>query len=274
MAYDCGVYVITNRVNGHRYVGSASSFNKRFREHRRQLSEGRHHSRYLQRAWNLYGEGAFTFQPILYCSRSDLIWFEQRAMDGMKPEYNIAPVAGSQLGYRHTEETRRKMSAARRRNPSSPRKGMRHTDESKLKISQSRKGKGGGDWTQQRRDRISASLKGRTVTTEQRNKISRTLRGHKQSAETIAKRVEKLRGRKMPEGFAEAQSQRMLGKKMSAESREKLARARSRLTDDTVRKVWSLLRDGASQRSVSEKLSVSRPTVADISCGRKYKWVI
>ena len=93
MAYDCGVYVIENGVNGHRYIGSAVSFKKRFREHHRQLSEGRHHSRYLQRAWDKYGADAFRFKPLLYCDRHNLIGYEQNAMDVMRPEYNIAPVA-------------------------------------------------------------------------------------------------------------------------------------------------------------------------------------
>jgi len=177
MAYDCGVYVITNDVNGHRYVGSAASFKKRFREHLRQLLNGNHHSRYLQRAWDKHGEASFSLKPILYCDRNDLIFYEQLAMDSLTPEYNIAPVAGSQLGYRHSEESRRKMSASRRRNPSSPRKGMTHTEETKRLISESRRGKGGCGWTQQRRDRISAALKGRVISEDSRRLISESLTG-------------------------------------------------------------------------------------------------
>lgn len=177
MAYDCGVYVITNDVNGHRYVGSAVSFKKRFREHQRQLSEGRHHSRYLQRAWDKYGADAFRFKPILYCDRHSLIGYEQNAMDAMRPEYNIAPVAGSQLGYRHSEETRAKLRAARARNGFSPMRGRTHTDEAKKKISENRKGKGGTGWTQQRRERISAALQGRIISEDSRRLISQALTG-------------------------------------------------------------------------------------------------
>lgn len=139
---DTGVYLIENLANGRRYVGSANSLKKRFREHRRQLSEGRHHSRFLQRAWNKYGPLFFRFRVVAYCSRDDLLFYEQRLIDGLNPDYNTAPTAGSMAGYKHTDETRRKMSAARRRNPSSPRKGMKHTPETLKKISESRKGKG------------------------------------------------------------------------------------------------------------------------------------
>lgn len=174
---DTGIYLITNTVSGRRYVGSAASFKKRWREHERQLQEGRHHSRYLQRAWNKHGARAFTFRPIIYCAKHDLIMYEQAAMDALKPEYNIVPTAGSQLGYRHTEETRKRMSIARRRNPSSPRKGMKHTEESRRKISESRKGKGNSGWTDERRRRISEANKGRVISAEQRAKISASLTG-------------------------------------------------------------------------------------------------
>src|SRR5690606_28209515 len=140
-------------ANGRGYVGSAVSLKKRWREHRRQLQDGRHHSRFLQRAWNKYGPLFFRFQVIAYCDRDNLLFYEQRLIDGLKPDYNTSPTAGSQLGYRHTAETRQKMSVSRRRNPSSPRKGMTHTAEAKAKISENRKGKGNSGWTQERKDK-------------------------------------------------------------------------------------------------------------------------
>lgn len=274
MAYDCGVYVITNLVNGHRYVGSACSFKKRFREHVRQLSEGRHHSRYFQRAWDKHGSGAFVFEPVLYCDRSNLLAYEQSAMDSLKPEYNIVPVAGSQLGYRHTDETRQKMSVARRRNPSSPRKGMTHTEEAKRKISENRRGKGGSSgWTQLRRDRISAALKGRVITPEQRQKISEKLQGHKQSAETIAKRSEKLRGRKMPSGFAEATSRRMKGIKLPADHCENIGRSKAKLTDAQVVDIRLRRASGERRDLLASEFEIDPATITNIVRGKTYRWV-
>lgn len=37
----CGVYVIEHTATGRRYVGSAVSLSKRWKEHRRQLMQGR-----------------------------------------------------------------------------------------------------------------------------------------------------------------------------------------------------------------------------------------
>src|SRR5688572_24931982 len=90
-----GVYEIVNSHSGARYVGSASQFRKRCREHIRQLADGRHHSRYLQRAWNKHGPEAFEFRPLLVCERTDLLFYEQRALDALSPEYNIVRKAGS-----------------------------------------------------------------------------------------------------------------------------------------------------------------------------------
>lgn len=173
---DTGVYLIENVANGRRYVGSAVSLKKRWREHRRQLAEGKHHSRFLQRAWDKYGPLFFRFQVAAYCDRDNLLLYEQRLIDGLKPDYNTSPTAGSQLGYRHTDETRRKMSQSRAKD-FSPMKGRKHTAEAKKKISENRKGKGGGPRAPERLAKISAALKGRPCPEHRKKMISATLTG-------------------------------------------------------------------------------------------------
>lgn len=163
MASDTGVYLIENLVNGHRYVGSAISFKKRWREHIQQLSERHHHNRYLQRAWDRYGKSSFTFRPIIFCDRENLIVYEQAAMDGLKPEYNIAPVAGSQLGYRHGDETRAKLRDARARNKFGPRRGVRLSDDTKARISLGKKGAKFGPYSEQRKAKAAAATRAATA---------------------------------------------------------------------------------------------------------------
>lgn len=41
-----------------------------------------------------------------YCEPSDVISREQYYIDLLKPDYNILQVAGSSLGYKHTEESK------------------------------------------------------------------------------------------------------------------------------------------------------------------------
>ena len=58
------IYKIENTKNKNCYVGSTTNFSRRKKDHLRILKENRHHCKYLQRAWNKYGEGLFTFEIV------------------------------------------------------------------------------------------------------------------------------------------------------------------------------------------------------------------
>lgn len=266
-----GIYAIECKANGRRYIGSAVNIAKRWKEHRRGLDAGTHHSRFLMREWNKRGPDAFIFSVLLYCSRDNLLMYEQACLDGFKPEYNTNPTAGSMSGFRHREDSRKKMSASNNRtgNP-----GHKHTQESKQKISENRKGKGGGPRSPERLAKISAALKGRIITAEQRSKISATLMGHKQSPEQIEKRMKKLRGRKMPDGFAAKASERMTGQKLTPCHCQNLGRAKARLSDDQARKVRVDRGNGVTIRQLSKQLNISDSSIKDIVSGKSYGWVI
>lgn len=123
---DCGVYRITCNANGRVYIGSSLSVRKRFWEHRGALRSGRHHSLLLQRAWNKYGESAFSFEPLLYCSPGSRHFYEQRLIDGFD-------AANPKVGMNRDP-------VAKCRPPTSSFKGRRHSDATKLLISSRRKG--------------------------------------------------------------------------------------------------------------------------------------
>jgi group I intron endonuclease len=108
-----GVYEIVNKVNGKKYIGSsADDINKRRRAHFNQLRRGDHNNPLLQRSFNKYGEKVFEFQPILVCSPSDVLSYEQTLIDGLHPEYNLCPDAASMLGYQFTPEQSKRMSVS------------------------------------------------------------------------------------------------------------------------------------------------------------------
>lgn len=187
MTHDVGIYAITNKVNGHKYIGSACSLRAREGQHFRSLARGRHHSVYLQRAFDKYGSDAFNFAPIIYCGRENLLTYEQAAMDAMKPEYNIAQVAGSQLGYKHTAESRKRMSIARRRNPSSPRKGMKNSEESKRKVSETKTGVKMGPYSRERVEKSAAWMRAsKSVLDEAKVRRIRALKRRGYSAPKVA----------------------------------------------------------------------------------------
>lgn len=56
------IYAITRTKTGDRYIGSSINLRTRWKKHRYDLRKGHHHCTYLQRAWNAYGEKAFTFE--------------------------------------------------------------------------------------------------------------------------------------------------------------------------------------------------------------------
>lgn len=56
MTFGCGIYYITNTINGKFYVGSSKNIKKRWARHIRDLNNNNHHNIYLQRSCNKYGD--------------------------------------------------------------------------------------------------------------------------------------------------------------------------------------------------------------------------
>lgn len=137
---NAGVYVITCLPTGKRYVGSsAKSLKHRFRTHLSQLRNSKHHSKYMQRAWNKYGEDAFRFEIVIVCRPEDCVMYEQSVIDLYRPEFNTSPTAGSCLGCRHSpdvgkrhsERLKQEYALGRRRDVFS---SIRHTPEYKRSL--------------------------------------------------------------------------------------------------------------------------------------------
>ena len=117
-----GIYTITS-PSGNFYVGSSIVFGLRWADHLKQLRRGDHHNPQLQRAFNKYGESGLVFKKLLICKPEDLLFYEQRAIDILKPRYNANPIATSNLGRKfgpRSTEAKLKTSIAlkgRKRNP-------------------------------------------------------------------------------------------------------------------------------------------------------------
>lgn len=239
---DSGIYEIVNLLNGKRYVGSAKSLPSRFGNHRIRLVSGKHHNRYLQKSWVKYGAQAFAFRVILICKPDDLIFFEQRAIDTLRPEYNLSPTAGSTLGVVFSEEAKGKMAASamgRKRDPESVErgaaklrgikqsaehvnlrlgnqfaKGYRHTDEWKRANSERHMGRPRPK-SPEYRAKISATLKGVTHSPERKAKQAARQLGLKRKPYNIKPRTPEQQARIVAGNLAAAAKNR--GKKRSQE---------------------------------------------------------
>lgn len=105
-----GIYKIVNTINNKIYIGSAKNIKKRWSAHKSDLNKNKHHSRYLQNAWNKYGKDSFIFEIVEeLIDLSLLIDKEQYYINSLNPVYNCCPIAGNCLGRIHTEETKQKM---------------------------------------------------------------------------------------------------------------------------------------------------------------------
>ena len=112
-----GVYQIRNSQDGRVYVGSAArAIRGRWGVHRHHLRHQKHHNKFLQRAWNKYGEGSFCFSVLAHCSPEWCLAIEQvnilrLSATNRDAGYNLSPNAGSTLGVKHSAEIRAKNSA-------------------------------------------------------------------------------------------------------------------------------------------------------------------
>lgn len=104
-----GIYTIENTVNGHVYVGSAVNFATRRRVHLHHLRHGKHHSPYLQRAFDKYGEEAFVFTLIEEVPSEQLFERETYWIQTLLPEYNGSAVTATRLGIPISELTKQKL---------------------------------------------------------------------------------------------------------------------------------------------------------------------
>lgn len=138
-----GIYCIFNNITGDAYVGqTGQTFNKRFLHHRWKLRDGSHDNQHLQNAWNLYGEDNFSFIPLrVVDNHENLDELEIKYINlyrQMNHCYNI--INGGQSGHRGfhlSDEQKKKIGEKNKINML----GKKASDETKRKMSNARKGK-------------------------------------------------------------------------------------------------------------------------------------
>ena len=183
-----GIYRIVCTFGGKVYVGSSQNIDKRWKEHKRNLQTNRHPNVYLQRSYNLYGLEAFIFEIIEECTPEQLIEREQFYLDivfNFGNTFNIVVKAKNRLGTKHTEETKRKISEAKK-----GKGGRKLSVEHKQKLREVNLGK---KHSEERRRKNSEGQKGRKLSEETRQKMSIVAKGRKRSQESIQKMIESKR---------------------------------------------------------------------------------
>ena len=188
-----GIYEIVNKVNNHRYIGSSINYIERRRKHLLDLRKNLHHSPYLQRAWNIYGEEAFEFVLMVCVPPQSIRQLEQIFIDEENPEYNVFPLAvgGSVVGHKVTQETKDKIRRANLGNKNSlgykNGLGYRHTEDARHRIQIGMRGKQNSldhKQTNKHKQRISNALMGhkgywtgKSLSKEHKERIGKAFRG-------------------------------------------------------------------------------------------------
>ena len=137
-----GVYSITNLVNGKRYIGSAMNFKARWSAHRTAMAKGAGNVK-LRMAVEKYGIAKFIFEPLIICSKKDLLFYEQRSIEtfnSVDVGYNCRRIPHSNIGLRlpRSEETKIKIGLSNKGKllgRPSLRIGMKQTEKSRHQMS-------------------------------------------------------------------------------------------------------------------------------------------
>lgn len=256
-----GIYKIINLANKKIYVGSAVDIKARWRQHKNRLRKHTHENFHLQNAWNKYGEKNFVFELIEeLIERKKLIereqyWLDRYCSYRSENGYNILCTAGSPLGRKLSEETKKKISKTHT--------GKILSDETKRKLSEINKGK---KHTKETRKKISESHRGE----------NNPFYGKKHSVETKRKLSERKKGKNNPNYGKPPWN---LGISPKDETKEKISKANSGenayqaiLNEEQVKEIRrKYIPKIYTQKMLAEEYGVSESTIQHVVNFRKWK---
>jgi group I intron endonuclease len=151
------VYLVTNKINGKRYVGQTSqTLKQRWNRHKSPMNH--RHGVYLYHAIQKYGSENFEIKPLIYVDSKEWMDYYETALikawDLRNPDkgYNLTDGGGGMLGFKLSDETKQKMSEhvktpehrkkiSEAKMGNQARLGMTHSEETKRKMSEAAKGR-------------------------------------------------------------------------------------------------------------------------------------
>lgn len=180
-----GIYKLYYTGSENFYIGSASrSFQSRLSVHLCELRKGTHHNQPLQRGYDKYGEDSLVMEPLIVCGRDVMLELEEFAIKLFSPSYNASKSGATRRGVKASEESRERMSKAK--------KGNVLGEGHKMNIS---KGLLAANKTvsSEHKEKLRILMTGRKLSAETKEKVRKANLGKKQSEETIEKRARAMR---------------------------------------------------------------------------------
>ena len=195
-------------VNGKVYIGQSKNVNKRKNKHFTLLRHNKHNNKHLQSAWNKYFEKNFVFEIIEsfesydpdIINEREIFWIKYYNSFNKDFGYNNTSGGDGIKNYKHTEEAKKKISEASKKQKLSKEHkeallksitGRKKSEEELKKLSNAAKGRKISEWhkeqlrkgreaykiTDEVRKKISDSRKGFKMSEEQKQKLSRINKG-------------------------------------------------------------------------------------------------
>lgn len=254
MAYTAlaGVYEIRNTLDNKVYIGSSVNVKKRLAAHRQHLARGDHATAHLQAAWDKYGAEVFELKQLIVCAEKDILFYEQRIMDGYKANqrefgYNKRVVVETCAGMKLSAEHRAKIAAKMLRGQAHPNYGVGLC---------------------QKAYQIAADMKrGKPMSNEQRAKISAASKGKPKHAGFGAKLSAARKGMKFSEQARKNMSLARTGMIQTREAKEN----KGKLTYERVAELRALAASGVGPHSkLADMFGVSRGRVSAILRGESW----
>lgn len=181
-----GIYCLYNLYNNKYYIGSSNKLSKRVWEHFYHLKNKTHYNNHLQYSFDKYEKYFIGFVLEDVENLDELLVREQYWIDRLEaynPEigYNQAHTVNGSTGYKHTKESKLKMSKAKQ-GKNHYNFGKHLSETIRERISKGNTGKIRSEETKQKlRD---ANL-GKTKSEESKRKVSKTMRNKKWTTEQL-----------------------------------------------------------------------------------------
>lgn len=199
------VYIATCKINNKKYIGQTTkSLSERIAQHERATRSKTAAFSLFTQAIKEYGIENFIWTIYCECNPEELSVKEMEAIKKFNTVvngYNLTHGGIGRLGYRHSEETKKKMSKAAQ------------------------------NMSLEHRRKISEALKGRTLSKGTRRKISKSLKGNTNAKghtvpDELKRKVGDIwRGKEIPENVKEKISQTLKGRTFTEEWRNKIGKS-------------------------------------------------
>jgi group I intron endonuclease len=277
------IYLAENKINGKCYVGKTTGpLAKRWRGHVYDAKYSKSKNRLFANALRKYTQDGFTLSVLAKAPNSQLSTMEKIwifLMNSMTPNgYNLTEGGEGAVGYKFSEEDRKKISAgvraivttSFRSKLSAAQKGRKHSPETRQKISLGNKGKNLG---RKRSPETSEKIRKTMATPEMKKRLREAHLGRHNPSEEARKRMRDAAvGRIRSPETCQKLSDALRGRTFSVETREKISKAnKGKVRTKEVKEKLSLARQG-NHNALGYKHS--KETRRKVSEAGKKRWAI